>query len=142
MLLDKYLNDFQFHFPTNPNLLQQNFSLMMYKVIKVVDSLASIFSTCWMIAGSVYVYGKWHIVSWEEISASDGTSTEQTAIQNDNTSDTVTPVMNSVANSNYCDYDTFMFSFVVITIGYISLCISIIGALCTCYCNGSDSEDE
>ena len=102
----------------------------MYKVIKVFDSLASIFSTCWMIAGSVYVYGKWHIVSWEE------------TMVGDNTTDIPTPVLNAVANPNYCDFDTFMFSFVVITIGYVSLCISIIGAICTSSCSGSDSEDE
>jgi hypothetical protein len=116
---------------------------MMYKVIKVFDSLASIFSTCWMIAGSVYVYGKWHIVSWEEWTVvGDGTTTEQTAIPNDNTTDITTPVTNILANPNYCDFDTFMFSFVVITIGYISLCISIIGAVCTCFWSGSDSDEE
>ena len=37
---------------------------MMFKLIKVFDSLASIFSTCWMIVGSAYVYGKWTVVTW------------------------------------------------------------------------------
>jgi hypothetical protein len=61
---------------------------------------------------------------------------------NGGTTDITTPVTNIVANPNYCDFDTFMFSFVVITIGYISLCISIIGAVCTCFWSGSDSDDE
>ena len=103
------------------NLLQQNFSLMMYKVSKVFDSLASIFSTCWMIAGSVYVYGKWHIVSWEESMIIDGTTTEQTAIHNDNTTDITTPAPNQVANPNYCDFDTFMFSFVAVSYTHLTL---------------------
>lgn len=121
----------------------KNFSLMMYKVIKVFDSLASIFSTCWMIAGSYYVYGKWHIVSWTATAIGDDATTEQTSVPNDNTTDIITStVTNEVMDPNYCDFDTFMFAFVVITIGYVSLCISIIGAICTCYCNGSDSENE
>lgn len=122
---------------------KQHFSLMMYKVIKVFDSVASIFSTCWMIVGSIYVYGKWTIVSWEENVVRDFTTTELTAIQNDNTTDIITTSLpNVVANPNYCIFVTYMFAFVVITIGYVSLCISIIGAICTCYCSGSDSEDE
>merc|ERR1719384_3113246 len=43
---------------------KKNLSLALYKLIKVFDSLASIFSTCWMIVGSVYVYGKWTLVTW------------------------------------------------------------------------------
>ena len=110
--------------------LQQNISMMIFKAMKVFDSLASVFSTSWMIAGSVYVYGKWSIVTWEE--------TANSGNQNTTTTDATT----DVTDLTYCDYTTYIFAFVVITIGYISLCFSVLAALCTCFCRGSDSEDE
>ena len=87
----------------------------MFKAIQVFDSLASIFSTCWMIVGSVYVYGKWSSVTWDQ--------------------------KEGATDLKYCNYTTYMFAFVVITIGFISLCFSLLGALCTCFCKGSESED-
>ena len=96
----------------------------MVKAIKVFDSVASIFSTCWMIVGSFYVYGSWTIVKWVEGATGDSTNG-------------VTGV-----DSTYCDYGTYMFAFIVITIGYISLCLSVLAAICTCFCRGSESENE
>ena len=107
--------------------LQKNLSLAVYKVIKVFDSLASIFSTCWMIVGSVYVYGEFSKVSYEQYT----TDSEEVSETN--------PV---VIDPNYCDSTTLIFAFTVITIGYVSLALSILGALITCFWTGSDSEDE
>ena len=97
---------------------------MMFKLIKVFDSLASIFSTCWMIVGSAYVYGKWTVVTWNP-----------DAIDSDVKSD------DAIAMKNYCDYTTYMFAFVVITIGYVSLFFSLLGAICTCFCKGADADE-
>ena len=99
----------------------------MVKAIKVFDSVASIFSTCWMIVGSFYVYGSWTIVKWVE-GATGATADNPTSI--------------ATADSTYCDYGTYMFAFIVITIGYISLWISVLAAICTCFCRGSESENE
>ena len=92
---------------------------MMFKLIKVFDSLASIFSTCWMIVGSTYVYGKWTVVTWNPDVNTDG----------------------PIAMEKYCDYTTYMFAFVVITIGYVSLFFSLLGAICTCFCKGADADE-
>ena len=99
----------------------------MVKAIKVFDSVASIFSTCWMIVGSFYVYGSWKRVSWAE--GPIGATTDN-------------PTSVAAMDATYCDYGTYMFAFIVITIGYISLCVSILAAICTCFCRGSESEDE
>ena len=71
--------------------------------LRIYDSLASIFSTCWLIVGSVYVYGKHSSVTF-------GNPKEAT----------------------YCDYNAYTFAFVVITIGFVSLGLSILAALCAC----------
>ena len=65
------------------------------------DSLASVFSTCWLIAGSVFVYG-------------------------------AAPTFSDPAADDYCDHDAYYFAFVVITIGYISLGLSLLAAVCHC----------
>jgi len=64
------------------------------------------FSTCWLIAGSYYVYG-------------------------------ATPTYDDVAQPTYCDKGAYVFAFAVITIGYISLCLSVAGAICACFCRKS-----
>lgn len=71
--------------------------------LRIYDSLASIFSTCWLIVGSVYVYGKHSSVTFA-----------------------------NVKEATYCDYNAYTFAFVVITIGYVSLGLSILAALCAC----------
>jgi hypothetical protein len=60
-------------------------------------------STCWLIAGSYYVYG-------------------------------ASPTYDDATKPTYCDYDAYMFAFIVITIGYISLCLSVVAAVCACFC--------
>ena len=82
-----------------------------------------------MIVGSVYVYGKWTTVTWEEV------STDAQKVTDDLTRDA------TAADYTYCNYGTYMFAFIVITIGYISLCLSVLAAICTCFCRG-ESEDE
>jgi len=106
---------------------KKNLSLALYKLIKVFDSLASIFSTCWMIVGSVYVYGKFSQVSYDEYTSD---------------SEEVTEANPLVHNPNYCDSTTLIFAFTVITIGYISLGFSILLALITCFWTGTDPEDD
>eukprot|EP00095_Tigriopus_kingsejongensis_P004244 maker-scaffold711_size108467-snap-gene-0.34 protein:Tk04244 transcript:maker-scaffold711_size108467-snap-gene-0.34-mRNA-1 annotation:"PREDICTED: uncharacterized protein LOC100493102 isoform X4" len=66
-------------------------------LLTIYDSFASIFSTCWLIVGSIYVYG-------------------------------VSPDFYDRNSPNHCDYHAYMFAFVVITIGYISLALSILAA--------------
>ncbi len=41
---------------------------------------------------------------------------------------------------DYCDYTAYTFAFIVITIGFISLGLSVIAALCACFCRSSDDE--
>jgi len=91
-----------------------DFPLVRYLVhgLKVFDTLASIFSTCWLVAGSVYVYGA-EIESYEEPEA-----------------------------AKYCNYSTYMFAFVVITIGYVSLVLSLLAAVCSCACKNVDDEED
>lgn len=81
------------------------------KGLRTFDSLASIFSTCWLIAGSYYVYSTY------------------TTVTHDDTS-----------QPTYCDKTAYTFSFIVITIGYISLGLSIIAALCACFCRSGSEE--
>ena len=80
-----------------------------------------------MIVGSVYVYGKWGNVTWE-----------QTTVSGDKDEDALNGI---TMDANYCDYTTYIFAFVVITIGFVSLFFSVLGAICTCFCKGSDSEE-
>ena len=41
----------------------------------------------------------------------------------------------------YCDYTVYTFAFIVITIGFISLVLSVIAALCACVCKSSSDEE-
>ena len=81
------------------------------KALRTFDTLASIFSTCWLIVGAHNVYSTYEFVTHHE-----------------------------VTDVNYCDYTTYTFAFIVITIGFISLVLSIIAALCACFCKSSESE--
>ena len=89
-----------------------DFELVQYivKGLKVFDTLASIFSTCWLIAGSIYVYG-------------------------------VSPTYDEPTSSSYCDESAYKFAFSVITIGYISLALSVVAAICSCFCRGDDDSE-
>ena len=89
----------------------EDFPLVRYLVhgLKVFDTLASVFSTCWLIAGSIYVY-RAHVSYY-------------------------------VGQSNFCNYGTYVFAFVVITIGYISLCLSVLAAICAIACRSVDEEE-
>ena len=71
--------------------------------LRIYDSLASVFSTCWLIAGSVYVYG-------------------------------ANPTYDDPHKDSFCDYSAYMFAFVVITIGYVSLALSVLAYTCACVC--------
>jgi len=90
----------------------EDFPLVRFLVhgLKVFDTLASIFSTCWLIAGSAYVYGA-EIVYESE-------------------------------SEVFCNKSTYIFAYVVITIGYVSLVLSLIAAICTCLCSKSSEEDD
>ena len=81
------------------------------KLLRTFDSLASIFSTCWLIVGAYYVYSTYEIVTHHVLE-----------------------------DENYCEYTAYTFAFIVITIGFISLVLSLIAALCACFCK-SDEED-
>ena len=61
---------------------------------------------------SVYVYGAYHHVSYSD-----------------------------EEHEHFCNYATYVFAFVVITIGYISLVLSLIAVICSCACRVVD-EDE
>ena len=80
-----------------------------------------------MIVGSVYVYGKFSQVSYDEYTSD---------------SEEVTEANPLVHNPNYCDSTTLIFAFTVITIGYISLGFSILLALITCFWTGTDPEED
>ncbi|TRY78900.1 hypothetical protein TCAL_01703 [Tigriopus californicus] len=75
-------------------------------VLTIYDSFASVFSTIWLVVGSIYVYG-------------------------------VSPDFQHRDSPKYCDYNAYMFAFVVITIGYISLGLSILAALFACVCRSN-----
>ena len=85
--------------------------------LQVFDTLASVFSTCWLIAGSVYVYGAYHHVTYND-------EEEESQLL------------------HFCNYGTYVFAFVVITIGYISLVLSLVAAVCSCACRAVDEDDE
>ena len=81
-----------------------------------------------MIVGSVYVYGKFSEVQYDnKFTSESGEATETDPV---------------VLNPDYCDSTAFIFAFTVITIGYISLGFSILLALITCFWTGSDSEEQ
>ena len=80
-----------------------------------------------MIVGSVYVYGKFSQVSYDEYTSNSDEVTEENPL---------------VHNPNYCDSTTLIFAFTVITIGYISLGFSILLALITCFWTGADPEED
>ena len=71
------------------------------RYLTIYDSLASIFSTAWLIAGSIYVYRS-------------------------------NPDYSDPNGPNYCLYDAYMFAFIVITIGYVSLGLSVVAAIFAC----------
>ena len=84
---------------------------MAVKGLRAFDSLASIFSTCWLIVGAHNVYSTYEYVNHHE-----------------------------EIDEDYCDYTTYTFAFIVITIGFISLVLSVVAALCACFCRSSDDE--
>ena len=71
-----------------------------------------IFSTCWLIVGACYVYSTYEIVTHHVLE-----------------------------DENYCEYTAYTFAFIVITIGFISLVLSVIAALCACVCRSSSDEE-
>ena len=81
------------------------------KLLRTFDSLASIFSTCWLIVGACYVYSTYEIVTHHVLE-----------------------------DDNYCEYTAYTFAFIVITIGFISLVLSMIAALCACFCKSEDED--
>jgi hypothetical protein len=83
------------------------------RLLKTFDSLASIFSTCWLIVGSYYVYSTYEYVTHHS----------------------------GLDNQTFCNYTAYTFAFIVITIGFISLGLSIIAALCACFCKSSDDAE-
>ena len=89
----------------------QNMQLAV-KAIRVFDTVASIFSTIWLIVGAVNVYKSYNDVNHHELS-----------------------------HENFCDYTAYTFAFIVITIGFISLVLSVIAALCACICKPSDDDE-
>ena len=93
-----------------PKQIQMTMQLAI-KLLRTFDSLASIFSTCWLIVGAYYVYSTYEIVTHHVLE-----------------------------DENYCEYTAYTFAFIVITIGFISLVLSLIAALCACFCK-SDEED-
>lgn len=80
--------------------------------LRAFDSVASIFSTCWLIVGGYYVYDCYNEVNHNLDDAED--------------------------NANFCDYTAYTFAFIVITIGFISLTLSVIAAICACCWRSSD----
>ena len=78
-------------------------------MLRTFDSVASIFSTCWLIVGAVNVYS-----TYEDVEHHDK------------------------LDPQYCDYTAYTFAFIVITIGFISLVLSIIAAVCACFCSSSE----
>lgn len=80
------------------------------KFLRAFDSVASIFSTCWLIAGGYYVYNCYTEVNHH--------------LEEEN-------------SPYFCDYTAYTFAFIVITIGFVSLALSVIAAICACYCRSS-----
>ena len=84
---------------------------LTYKLLRVFDSVASIFSTCWLIVGAYYVYSTYETVTHHVFE-----------------------------DENYCEYTAYTFAFIVITIGFISLVLSLIAAICACFCRNDEEE--
>ena len=82
---------------------------MIVKGLKIFDTVASIFSTCWLVVGSYHVYS-------------------------------AKPTFDNPLSKDYCDYTPFMCAFVVITIGYISLGLSVLAAVISCICNRGEDD--
>jgi len=82
------------------------------KGLRLFDTLASIFSTIWLIVGAHNVYSSYEYVTHHDPS-----------------------------DPMYCDYTVYTFAFIVITIGFISLVLSVIAALCACVCKSSSDEE-
>ena len=78
---------------------------MAIKFLRTFDTVASVFSTLWLLIGSYFVYSCYDKVIHDE---------------KDKDSD------------NFCDYTAYLFAFIVITIGFVSLALSIIAAVCMC----------
>ena len=92
--------------------LRQALVDLVLVLLRVYDSLASIFSTCWLIAGGVFVYG----------ASADGVE------------------FYDVESAEYCDHAAFVFAFVVVTIGFVSLGVSMAAAVCACACRRSKGQ--
>jgi hypothetical protein len=46
----------------------------------------------------------------------------------------ISPTYDDATKSTFCDYEAYIFAFIVITIGYISLFLSVVAAICACFC--------
>ena len=80
------------------------------KLLRAFDTFTSIFSTLWLLIGSYFVYSVYDDVTHKKLD-----------------------------DENYCDYTAYTFAFIVITIGFISLALSIIAALCMCVIKNTDA---
>ena len=80
------------------------------KLLRAFDTFTSIFSTLWLLIGSYFVYSVYDDVTHKKMD-----------------------------DENYCDYTAYTFAFIVITIGFISLALSIIAALCMCVIKNTDA---
>jgi len=81
----------------------------LVKGLQVFDTFASIFSTCWLIVGSYYVYG-------------------------------TSPTYGNPMAATHCDHTAYVFAFAVITIGYVSLVLSLTAALCSICFRAEESD--
>ena len=75
---------------------------LIIKLVKAFDTVASVFSTLWLIIGGYFVYGCYDIVQFDSENL----------------------------NSKYCDSTAYYFAFGVITLGCISLVLSVISFVC------------
>ena len=101
----------QLQFSEPPSKEVQATMQLTVKLLRTFDSLASIFSTCWLIVGAYYVYSTYEIVTHHVLE-----------------------------DEHYCEYTAYTFAFIVITIGFISLVLSLVAALCACFCKSDDEE--
>ena len=82
---------------------------LVIKLVKAFDTVASVFSTLWLIIGGYFVYGCYDIVQFVQFNSD----------QNSN-----------ILNPKYCDSTAYYFAFGVITLGCISLVLSVISFVC------------
>ena len=75
---------------------------LIIKLVKAFDTVASVFSTLWLIIGGYFVYGCYDIVQFDSENL----------------------------NPKYCDSTAYYFAFGVITLGCISLVLSVISFVC------------